>query len=140
MAITLAKTFSIVEMLERFLLEIDSTEMLSSKAEYLHLPLDAADTEVEVDEGIALVGTGDGGRKMVFSLPLLLTPLLLPSSKAILIAGSCSCPFPFPFTCQVPFPLLNKAGLLEVAPRDCCEAWKACFPFTTLGMMMPIRS
>jgi len=64
-------------MLEHFLLETDSMEMLLSKAEYLCLPLDAADTEVEVDEGIALVGIGDGGRKMVFSLPLLLTLLLL---------------------------------------------------------------
>ena len=110
-----AETFSIVKMLEWFLLETDSMEMLSSKAEYLRLPLDTANTEVEVDKGIALVGTGNRERKMVFSLLLLLTPLLLPSSKSILIAGSCSFPFPFLFTFQVPFSLLDKAGLLEVA-------------------------
>jgi hypothetical protein len=118
--------------------------MSSSKAEYLCLPLEAAEIDVGADEGLVLVGTGDGGRLMAgWSLLFLLLPLSLLLSSSKLISVPCSRSFPFPFalprTLPLPLPLPDKAGMFEAAPRDCCEGRKACVPFTVLGMISAMR-
>jgi len=113
--------------------EADCKEEPSSRAEYLRLLLEAAEIEVEVDKGTALVHTGDGGRTMedgggrtMVSLSGLfwssgLFWLLLLSSVLPLLscAFSCSFPFPFPFFFDLP-PFLDRTlgggGIFAVAP------------------------
>ena len=110
--------------------ELVRMELLSPKAECLHLLLEVAEREAEVDEWMMLVGTGDGGRMMAgLSFKSL---LFSPSSSA---STPCSCSFAFPF----PFLLLDKAGMFEAAPRDCCEARKACLPLAAMGMISLMR-
>ena len=125
----------------RFLLETDGVERRLSKAKYLRLLLDAADIEAEVDEPMMLVGTGDGGRRVVPAFGLLLVRLS-PHSRAMSITWSPSDSFPFPlsFPLPLPLPLLDEAGLFEAAPQVCCKAWKACIPFTLVGMRSLMRS
>jgi hypothetical protein len=98
--------------------------------EYLCLLLEAAEMEVELDEGMALlgmdesmvlVGAGDRRREAgSLSLSFLLLPLslsLLVGSKPNPIPVACSpCSFIFPFEFACLFPLPDRAGIFEVAP------------------------
>jgi hypothetical protein len=115
-------------LLPELLYETDSVS--SFKAEYLHLLLEAAKTEIELDEGMALLGTdesmvlvGMGDRRReagllslsFLSLPLSLSLLVGSKPNPISVAYS-PCSFIFPFKFAHLFPLPEGAGIFEAAP------------------------
>ena len=101
--------------------EVDRMDSPSSNADYLHLEEMGAEAKVDADRD-----TGIGADVSVEVVVKGKGMSTCHSSSSNLSSFS----FPFPFTI-----FINEA-----APRDCCEAQKACVPFTPLGMISALRS